>query len=103
MKIFKRIVYVLLAMTMLIVASCATHPWFKSRFPWEEQPDPNQQPVLTNSAGETYHPGTPSWVPLIDDCIRAGGSRNDCIEALPPEELAKLEAWEAERGAGRSR
>jgi hypothetical protein len=38
---------------------------------------------------------------LIDNCIMAGGSRNDCIEALPPDELRKLEAAEAERGAMR--
>ena len=55
--------------------------------------------VLTNSQGERYHPGTPSYAPLIDDCIVAGGSRTECIEALPPEELKKLEAAEAERGA----
>ena len=55
--------------------------------------------VLTNSRGERYYPGTPSYVPLIDNCIIAGGARAECIEALPPEELAKLEAAEAERGA----
>ena len=55
--------------------------------------------VLTNSRGERYYPGTPSYVPLIDNCIIAGGTRAECIEALPPEELKKLEAVEAERGA----
>ena len=55
--------------------------------------------VLTNSHGERYYPGTPSYVPLIDNCIIAGGTRGECIEALPPEELKKLEAVEAERGA----
>ena len=40
-------------------------------------------------------------MPLIDNCIIAGGIRGECIEALPPEELAKLEAAEAERGAMR--
>ena len=59
------------------------------------------RPVLTNSRGERYRPETPSWVPLIDNCIIAGGSRNDCIEALPPNELKKLEAWEAEVAAMR--
>ena len=56
-------------------------------------------PVLTNSRGERYYPGTPSYVPLIDNCIIAGGIRGECIKALPPEELRKLEAAEAERGA----
>ena len=55
--------------------------------------------VLTNSRGERYYPGTPSWVPLIDNCMIAGGTRTDCIEALPPEELEKLEASEAKQGA----
>jgi hypothetical protein len=87
---------VLLIGTLLLATGCG-HPWFKSRFPWEEQRDPDQPPVIVNSAGEPYLPGTPSWVPLIDDCMAGGGSRGECIEALPPEELAKLEAWEAER------
>ena len=58
---------------VLLVGSCMSHPWFKSRFPWEDKPDPNQKPVLSNSRGETYLPGTPSWVPLVDDCMAAGG------------------------------
>ncbi len=57
-----------------------------------------EQPVLTNSRGERYYPGTPTYVPLIDDCLVLGGTRGECIEALPPEELKKLEAAEAERG-----
>ena len=44
--------------------------------------------------GHKHLPGTPSWVPLIDACMEAGGDRNDCIEALPEEEMKKLEAWE---------
>ncbi len=44
--------------------------------------------------GHKHLPGTPSWVPLIDACMEAGGDRNDCIEALPDEEMKKLEAWE---------
>ena len=59
------------------------------------------RPVLTNSRGERYQPGTPSYVPLIDNCIIAGGSRNDCIEALPPDELKKLEEGEAKGAAMR--
>jgi len=98
-KIDTRVPVVLLAGTVLLLTGC--HPWFKSRFPWEEQPDPNQKPVITNSAGETYQSGTPSFVLLIDDCMSAGGSRNECIAALPPESLARLEAMEAERGAMR--
>lgn len=46
-------------------------------------------------------------MPLIDACIEAGASRNECIEALLPEELKKLEEWEQQnsrrtRGALRS-
>ena len=85
----------------LILAGC--HPWFESRFPWDEQPDPDQQPILTNSAGERYHPGTPSWVPLVDDCLAAGGNRTDCIDNLPPEELTKFREWEARNRRGRHR
>ena len=58
-----------------------------------------EQPVLTNSRGERYYPGTPTYVPLIDDCLALGGTRGACIEALPPDELKKLEAEEARRGA----
>ena len=43
------------------------------------------------------------WVPLIDACMAEGGARNDCIEALPPEVLAELEAWEAQNAALRRR
>ena len=81
----------------LLVSGC--HPWFETRWPWEKKPDPNV--VITNSAGQIYNPGTPSWVPLIDDCMNAGGTRSECIATLPPEELAKLEAWEAQVGAMR--
>ena len=81
--------------TLTLLAGC--HPWFKSRFPWQEGPDPNQQPVITNSAGETYLPGTPAWIPKIDDCMREGGSRPDCIDALPAEDREALEQWERER------
>jgi hypothetical protein len=90
-----------LALTGLLIVSGCGHPWFKNRWPWQEQPDPNQQPVLTNSAGQTHDPAIPSWVPLIDDCMNAGGSRGECIAALPPEELARLEAWETGQGAQR--
>ena len=62
----------------------------------EEQPS-----VLTNGRGERYYPGTPTYVPLIDDCLALGGTRGACIEALPPDELKKLEAEEARRGAMR--
>lgn len=43
------------------------------------------------------------WMIAIDNCMRAGGSRNDCIVSLPSELLAELEAWEAENGAMRRR
>lgn len=53
--------------------------------------------------GRKHMPGTPSWVPIIDTCMEAGGSRNDCIAALPSEEAAKLEAWEQRNRRWRSR
>jgi hypothetical protein len=96
MRIVKITLGVLLTAIVLLVGSCMSHPWFKSRFPWEDKPDPNQKPVLTNSRGETYLPGTPSWVPLVDDCMAAGGNRTDCSNNLPPDELAKLQRWEQE-------
>jgi hypothetical protein len=40
-------------------------------------------------------------VPLIDECIRRGRSRRDCINELPPEELAALKRWEHEIGQQR--
>ncbi len=101
MSVFKGIVMLMVGAFMTLVASCMTHPWFKSRFPWEEQPDPNQQPVLTNSAGERYHPATPTWVPLVDNCLRNGGNRTECIDNLPPEELKKFHDWEQHNRRGR--
>ena len=53
----------------------------------------DQQPTLT-APDNQYIPGTPSWVPLIDACMASGGLRGDCINALPAEELHKLETWE---------
>ena len=94
---FRKIPTVLLSGIVLLAAGC--HPWFKSTLPWEEKPDPDQKPIITNAAGETYYLGTPSYVPLIDDCLSAGGTRSECIAALPPEELAKLQAEEERRGA----
>ncbi len=99
MPYFRKIPTVLLSGIVLLAAGC--HPWFKSTLPWEEKPDPDQPPVLVNSSGETYLPGTPSWVALIDDCMSYGGTRGECIDALPPEELSKLKAMEGERGAMR--
>ena len=43
------------------------------------------------------------WVVLMDDCMRAGGERGECIERLPPDVLAQLEAYEATRAAMRRR
>jgi hypothetical protein len=94
LKVLKRIVWLLVVGAALLMASCMTHPWFKSRFPWEEQPDPDKKPVITNSAGERYNPGTPSFVPLIDNCMAEGGSRTYCIDNLPPEEMKKFLDWE---------
>ena len=43
------------------------------------------------------------WVPLIDSCMANGGQRTQCIESLPPDVLAQLEAWEAENAEMRRR
>lgn len=99
MNILKLIAVVLLIGMMLLISGC--HPWFKIRFPWEKQPDPNQKPIITTSTGGIYQRGTPSYVPLIDECMSAGGTRGECIHVLPPEELAKLQAMEAEHAAMR--
>lgn len=58
------------------------------------------QPEVTTESG--YVPGTPPWVPLIDDCMARGGTRSDCIESLPPEVLEAFETSERE-GAARRR
>ncbi len=43
------------------------------------------------------------WVPLIDSCMANGGQRTLCIEKLPPDVLAQLEAWETENAEMRRR
>jgi hypothetical protein len=102
----KKITLLTLGAAALLVSGC--HPWFKSHYPWEDMRDPNQQPVVNTDDGGSYstgshNPNTPSYVPLIDACLSKGESRSECIESLPPEELAKLEAEEARRGAMRRR
>ena len=96
MTVLRGMAWSLAAALVALVASCATHPWFKSRLPWEPAPDPHQQPVITNRAGESYNPGTPSWVTVVDDCLRAGGSRADCIAELPQAEQQAFDEWEQE-------
>ena len=90
MKNSKGVVGVLIA--GLVVVAFYGLPWFKSLIYGEEYVERNPDVVLSNSAGETYEPGTGSWVPLIDNCMRTGESRVECIAALSAEELAKLEA-----------
>lgn len=92
-----------ICVALMICAGCG-HPSFKSG----EKAPPEQRPELTvpvppdpNTASGEYVSGTPSWVPLIDVCMRRGGSRVDCIDALPPEELAALERWERKSGEKR--
>ena len=43
------------------------------------------------------------WSKALDECMAAGGQRSDCWESMPPDVLAELEAWEAERGVVRRR
>ena len=90
---------------VVLLVSCAGcgHPWFKSG-----KKASVESPVIVGpdatGAGATdnvYLPGTPTWVPLIDECIRRGQSRNDCINELPQEELAALKQWEQEMGQRR--
>lgn len=80
----------------LFLSGC--HPWFKMG----PGAPADQKPEITTPNGK-YLPGTPSWVPLIDACMEAGGTRNDCIAALPEEELKKLEAWEQRNAWRRQR
>ena len=43
------------------------------------------------------------WATLIDDCMASGGQRTECIENLPPDILAQLEALESGNAAIRRR
>ena len=95
----RRALTALLSGVLLLIAGC--HPGPESTPPLEEKPVPDQPRILVNGSGETYLPGTPSWVALVDDCISGGGTRGECIDALPPEELSKLEAMEGERASMR--
>lgn len=47
-----------------------------------------------------YRVDVPYWVPLIDQCMAEGGTRNACIERLPPDVLADLENWERSQNRG---
>jgi hypothetical protein len=109
-----------------VLAGC--HPWFRIG----NGAPADQEPVLISPTEEEHHSarapgwedfhereraqrqeawqqgrkhvrGTPSWVPLIDACMEAGESRSNCIDALPEEELAKLEAWESGHSRRRMR
>ncbi len=51
---------------------------------------------LAGAQGEEW-----PWEPPMAECMAEGGTRGDCIEALPPEVLAELEAWEAQNGVMR--
>ncbi len=43
------------------------------------------------------------WSAIVDRCMAAGGQRSECIENLPPDVLAQLEAWESGNAAMRRR
>jgi hypothetical protein len=43
------------------------------------------------------------WSRALDECMAAGGQRSDCWESMPPDILAEMEVWEAERGVVRRR
>jgi hypothetical protein len=77
-----------------LLVACG-HPWFKSGAGGPE----DQQPEITTESG--YLPGTPPWVPLIDECMARRLTRSECIESLPPEVLEELEASEREVAARR--
>jgi hypothetical protein len=53
--------------------------------------------VLAQGAADEGHEYP--WSQPLDECMAAGGLRTECFESLPPDILAQLEAWEAERGA----
>ena len=81
MKLLHRTV--LLCAVLLSTVGCWTHPWFESRFPWEEQPDPNQRPILTHSAGERISP--PEWALPVDACLKEEGTLRSCADIVPPQ------------------
>jgi len=85
----------LLLICLFSVLISACHPWFRSGPGAPE----DQQPELASETG--YVPGTPPWVPLIDACMSNGGTRDECIEALPLDMLEALESWEREIAARR--
>lgn len=58
---------------------------------------------LVGSGVVSAQPDETPWSPLIDACMAEGGSRGQCIDSLPPEILADLEAWEARNGSMRRR
>lgn len=83
-----------IVLTPVLFVACG-HPWFESEVGDLEE----QQSEITTESG--YVPGTPPWVPLIDDCMARGGTRSECIESLPPEVLEELEVSEGEVAARR--
>ncbi len=70
-----------------------------------QEPNPDlQRAPLGGRFPARYQEGQEQpWTALIDDCMAAGGQRTDCIENLPPDVLAQLEAWESRNAAMRRR
>jgi hypothetical protein len=87
-----RLLTIVLVSALLVACG---HPWFRSGAGGPE----DRQPEITTESG--YVPGTPPWVPLIDECMARGGTRSECIESLPPEVLEELEVSEREVAARR--
>jgi hypothetical protein len=89
----------IITLILLMATLSACHPWFRMG----PGAPADQEPILTSSESMKYFPGTPSWIPLIDQCITAGDDRNTCIENLPPDEKEKFDEWERERLESRRR
>ncbi|HAK50316.1 MAG TPA: hypothetical protein DCM54_00210 [Gammaproteobacteria bacterium] len=88
-QVIIRMSHMILFLLPLLLSGC--HPWFKSDFSLKDKPE--TPPVIMTPEGP-YKVGTPSWVQLIDVCMKNGGVRNDCIESLPEDEYERFLIWE---------
>lgn len=61
------------------------------------------QLATEDAAGQDTDGGQQPWIQPLNECMAAGNSRTECFEKLPPDILARFEAWEAERAKNRRR
>ena len=66
-------------------------------------PRPIQQQVPEVAPGSYLEGHEYPWSQPLDECMAASGLRTECIEKLPPDILARFEAWEAKRATVRQR